>query len=285
MSKEHLEPWEIYRLSHPRFSSCMKISRLSETPHPRKAPHFPSLLSQTLVLGPQRPIFPPDAQKLYSQLSLVSGTKPAGRPKKSLWVLGALWRKVQRDDKTGLAGESVSLYCEVDREMCGNVHSMKWSKGFKRLFIYSEDPYVENAEGSFLGRTIFHYSNETKNSTLEVFPMRIEDEGEYSCEITFFNAHEGCAMVQYVNLTIQALPSYPQLSFEDGSRVQNATTVGPFDEAEVLILNCESSGGKPVAQVTWYNGTHPIAGEYSTIMDEDGTGNRHKRSSPPPVSG
>ncbi|XP_063885393.1 B-cell receptor CD22-like isoform X4 [Scylla paramamosain] len=180
--------------------------------------------------------------------------------------------KVQRDDKTGLAGESVSLYCEVDREMCGNVHSMKWSKGFKRLFIYSEDPYVENAEGSFLGRTIFHYSNETKNSTLEVFPMRIEDEGEYSCEITFFNAHEGCAMVQYVNLTIQALPSYPQLSFEDGSRVQNATTVGPFDEAEVLILNCESSGGKPVAQVTWYNGSHPIAGEYSTIMDEDGTG-------------
>uniref|UniRef100_A0A0P4VXF3 Ig-like domain-containing protein n=2 Tax=Scylla olivacea TaxID=85551 RepID=A0A0P4VXF3_SCYOL len=176
--------------------------------------------------------------------------------------------KVQRDDKTGLAGESVSLYCEVDREMCGNVHSMKWSKGFKRLFIYSEDPYVENAEGSFLGRTIFHYSNETKNSTLEVFPMRIEDEGEYSCEITFFNAHEGCAMVQYVNLTIQAIPSYPQLSFEDGSRVQNATTVGPFDEAEVLILNCESSGGKPVAQVTWYNGTHPIAGAWGRIKEK-----------------
>ncbi|XP_045123893.1 uncharacterized protein LOC123511891 isoform X7 [Portunus trituberculatus] len=180
--------------------------------------------------------------------------------------------KVQREKMTGLAGESVSLYCLVDQEKCGELHSMKWSKGSIRQFIYSWRLNESNAEASLLGRTNFYYSNETTNSTLEIFPIRIEDEGEFSCIATYFDADERCSIVHYVDLTIHAIPSYPQLSFEDGSRVENATTVGPFDEGEVLTLTCESSGGKPVAQVTWYNGTQPITGEYSAIMDEDKTG-------------
>lgn len=61
--------------------------------------------------------------------------------------------------------------------------------------------------------------------------------------------------------SLTALPTYPKMRFEDGSPVNNASVVGPFDEGATLTLSCESGGGKPVARVSWWNGTQELTGK------------------------
>ncbi|KAG7159602.1 Titin-like 13, partial [Homarus americanus] len=174
---------------------------------------------------------------------------------------------VRRYDVLGLAGENVHLPCEVDKASCGDFHSIKWYKGNDRVFIFSDTANVKRAEGPLLdrthissfsdshkssssSRTDFHYAANGTESSLEIFPLRTEDEGLYKCEITYLAVREACSVVQFVNLTTHALPKYLQMTFEDGSPVETGTTVGPFDEGTTLTL-------------IW---------EYSGILEQDGTG-------------
>lgn len=173
---------------------------------------------------------------------------------------------------TGLVGESVLLPCDINRQACLEIHTLKWYKGENRVFIFSEEAAVERTEGSLLSRTDFFYEANKSETHLQIFPLRTSDEGMYRCDLTAYNMTQGCVMVQFINLTMQAIPKYPELSFEDGSPIENGTQVGPFDEGTVLILVCEAAGGKPVAQVNWYNGTQLLEGKYTTTMDQDGIG-------------
>ncbi|XP_042874812.1 hemicentin-1-like isoform X7 [Penaeus japonicus] len=179
---------------------------------------------------------------------------------------------VRRYEVEGLAGESVHLPCEVDKASCGNFHNIKWYKGVERVFIFSDMANVRRAEGPLLDRTHFHYAANGTDSSLQIFPLRTEDEGMYKCEITYLAVRDSCSVVQFVNLTTYALPTYQRLSFEDGSPIDNGTEIGPFDEDTTLTLVCESGGGKPVAKVTWWNGSQALAGKYSETFDEDGSG-------------
>lgn len=179
---------------------------------------------------------------------------------------------VRRYEVEGLAGESVLLPCEVDKASCGNFHNIKWYKGVERVFIFSDMANVRRAEGPLLDRTHFHYAANGTDSSLQIFPLRTEDEGMYKCEITYLAVRDSCSVVQFVNLTTYALPTFQRLSFEDGSPIDNGTEIGPFDEDTTLTLVCESGGGKPVAKVTWWNGSQALAGKYSETFDEDGSG-------------
>ncbi|CAL4089282.1 unnamed protein product, partial [Meganyctiphanes norvegica] len=179
---------------------------------------------------------------------------------------------VRRYEVSGLAGRSVHLPCEVDKASCGEFHSIKWYKSNQRVFIFSEIGTVRRAEGSLLDRTKFHYMRNGTESTLEISPLRIEDEGIYKCEITYLAVQEACSVVQFVNLTTIAEPTYQRITFEDGSPVVNGSVVGPFEEGTLLTVVCESGDGKPVANVKWYNGSQQMQGDYRAILDRDGTG-------------
>lgn len=179
---------------------------------------------------------------------------------------------VRRYEVDGLAGESVHLPCEVDKALCGEFHSIKWYKGVDRVFIFSDTANVRKAMGPLTDRTDFHYVMNGTDSSLQIFPLRTEDEGLYKCEITYLAVREECSIVQFINLTTYALPTYLSLAFEDGSPIDNGTSIGPFDEATTLTVVCESGGGKPVARVTWWNDTQPLAGDYSGILAHDGSG-------------
>jgi hypothetical protein len=45
-----------------------------------------------------------------------------------------------------------------------------------------------------------------------------------------------------------------------GSETANASLIGPFNEGSVITLVCISGGGKPVAQLSWYNSSSPLQG-------------------------
>lgn len=52
---------------------------------------------------------------------------------------------------------------------------------------------------------------------------------------------------------------------EDSAEISNSALIGPFEEGQELKLSCQSGGGKPIPDITWWNGTHKLPGEYNRI--------------------
>ena len=78
------------------------------------------------------------------------------------------------------------LKCALDRESCGEYHSIKWYKDGLRIAVYSQMHNFQQAEGDFQERVVM----ETDNSTmawLKISPVKLEDEGLYKCEITYLD--------------------------------------------------------------------------------------------------
>ena len=78
------------------------------------------------------------------------------------------------------------LKCALDREKCGEYHSIKWYKDGRRIAVYSQIHNFQQAEGDFQERVVM----ETDNSTmawLKISPVKLEDEGLYKCEITYLD--------------------------------------------------------------------------------------------------
>ncbi|ODM99871.1 Cell adhesion molecule 2 [Orchesella cincta] len=55
-----------------------------------------------------------------------------------------------------------------------------------------------------------------------------------------------------------AKPDYVRIQDISGSETANASLIGPYNEGTVITLVCVSSGGKPVAQLNWYNNSSPL---------------------------
>ena len=114
------------------------------------------------------------------------------------------------------------------------------------------------AEGELLSRGSLALDDE--EAALTIAPVQTTDEGEYKCEITFLDISKNCPVVQLVKLTTLAPPRYANISLATGSaprpeterKVETNSVVGPYNEGTDIVLICESGGGKPIPQVTWY---------------------------------
>ncbi|XP_063245039.1 hemicentin-1 [Bacillus rossius redtenbacheri] len=72
-------------------------------------------------------------------------------------------------------------------------------------------------------------------------------------------------------------PEYVRVTRGDGAELRNSSVIGPFTEGDELALECESGGGKPIPGVTWWNGTHRMAGRYSQEPSANGVGTGRSR--------
>jgi len=187
--------------------------------------------------------------------------------------LAGLARAGVRDEVKALAGSSVSLRCAVNRARCGDFHSIKWYKENRRVFVYSPVVDFSKAEGELLERSSL--ALDTQEARLTIDPILTTDEGEYKCEITFLDISKNCPVVQLVKLTTLAEPKYANISLSrgQGSRpVMADSVVGPFNEGTEVLLVCESGGGKPIPQVSWYINGQQVPGRASSSEDADRTG-------------
>lgn len=61
-------------------------------------------------------------------------------------------------------------------------------------------------------------------------------------------------------------PEYVKVFKEDDdAEISSSALIGPFQEGQELKLSCKSGGGKPIPDITWWNGTHKLSGEYNAI--------------------
>lgn len=191
----------------------------------------------------------------------------------SIAVLIQLAQGAIRDEVKALAGKEVLLPCAINKAICGDFHSIKWYKENRRVFVYSPVASFSKAEGELLERGQLDLDDNI--SHLKISPLQTTDEGEYKCEITFLDISKNCPVVQLVKLTTLAEPKYINVTLSDGrggGETVSNNVVGPFNEGTEVVLVCESGGGKPIPQVSWYNGEQPLAGKASSFEDADRTG-------------
>ena len=93
------------------------------------------------------------------------------------------------------------LPCTINREECGDFHSIKWYKENRRVFVYSPIADFARAEGELQERGQLLVDSETSDANLRIKDVRTSDEGEYKCEITFLDITKNCPVVQLVKLT------------------------------------------------------------------------------------
>ncbi|XP_067007165.1 nephrin isoform X1 [Anabrus simplex] len=178
---------------------------------------------------------------------------------------------------SGLVGETVLLPCKVDTEECGLMHSIKWYRGSSRIYVFSDRSNIAHPEGEYTDRIVLKYSPNSTMSSLELKQLQVADEAVYKCEITYIEVREGCSVVQFINLTALIKPKYVKVTRGDGSVLQNASSIGPFNEGDELSLMCESGGGKPIPSVTWWNGTRKMDGEYTSESGGNSVGTGKNR--------
>jgi CD80-like C2-set immunoglobulin domain len=68
------------------------------------------------------------------------------------------------------------------------------------------------------------------------------------------------------SLYVAVKPEYVKVFKEDdNAEISSSALIGPFQEGQELKLSCKSGGGKPIPDITWWNGTHKLPGEYNPI--------------------
>ena len=111
-------------------------------------------------------------------------------------VSGVIRQEVKARD-----GGEVTLPCTINREECGDFHSIKWYKENRRVFVYSPIAQFAKAEGELLDRGQLIVDQSTSDAPLRIKDIRTSDEGEYKCEITFLDITKNCPVVQLVKLS------------------------------------------------------------------------------------
>ncbi|XP_055947498.1 B-cell receptor CD22-like isoform X2 [Argiope bruennichi] len=171
--------------------------------------------------------------------------------------------------RIGIVGSSVELPCDVDVSNCGKVYFITWTKNvsndWKRLYLYSDAVVKPLQELANPGRAEFFL--EESSAFLRISPLRIEDDGIYKCDVTYVQGK--CPSLSFATLTTYAPPSVPSIE-KDGKMSLNGSVVGPFYEGAVLNLECETFGGKPTPEVSWFKGEEELDSESHVRVEKNG---------------
>ncbi|CAH2264984.1 jg5047 [Pararge aegeria aegeria] len=92
-----------------------------------------------------------------------------------------------------------------------------------------------------------HFSTSPPPASLLVRDVKRRDEGVYRCRVDFRNTQT--TSFRY-NLTVVVPPEKPVVVDRWG-RVINATTLGPHEEGDDVLLTCRVLGGRPEPSVRW----------------------------------
>ncbi|VVC24095.1 Hypothetical protein CINCED_3A020233 [Cinara cedri] len=168
---------------------------------------------------------------------------------------------------------------------CGMVHSVKWYRGATRIFLYTGGIRVTQPQrDGYSDRYDNVYWSATPGNTtgfLVIDNITALDEGIYKCEITYTKVHEGCNIIQFINLTTFSDPASigvgtfaepgdlsafnyddPKSDFYDTKesypkfgimkRLITGNNVGPVDEGSKIRLVCRAGRTRPIPQITWW---------------------------------
>ncbi|EGV93427.1 Cell adhesion molecule 3 [Cricetulus griseus] len=136
-------------------------------------------------------------------------------------------------DETVVAGGTVVLKCQVkDHEDS----SLQWSNPAQQTLYFGEKRALRDNRIQLVSSTPHELSISISN-------VALADEGEYTCSIFTMPVRTAKSLV-----TVLGIPQKPIITGYKSS----------LREKETATLNCQSSGSKPAAQLTWRKGDQEL---------------------------
>ncbi|XP_033213429.1 uncharacterized protein LOC117170634 [Belonocnema kinseyi] len=175
--------------------------------------------------------------------------------------------------KSAELGTEVQLPCVLKLPQCVGLHSIKWYRGNTRIFVYSDDVGITRVKPDMdPGADLVITKNDTE-TFLKLPNVKIADEGLYKCEATYLAVNRECNNVQHITLNVTVQPVYVRVIDEDTkATLESGKVLGPINDGNKISLRCESSEGRPVPTVEWYNGNKLLESETMTKVGENGIG-------------
>ncbi|TMW45927.1 hypothetical protein DOY81_008993 [Sarcophaga bullata] len=130
-------------------------------------------------------------------------------------------------------GKTVIVPCPVNKDKCGELHSLNWFKGDNRIAaMLLDDSNVTSVAEGYEDRV----SVEQNPFRLIIRNLQISDEDIYLCDKTYFIPIETCDNFNghRVELNVLVPPSEVVILDEKGDRIENGSTVGPMQERQIL---------------------------------------------------
>jgi len=140
-------------------------------------------------------------------------------------------------DVTFKAGEHLMLPCTVGNKK----GACQWTK----------DGFGMGINPTLPGFPRFSMGEGDSECFLNIFPVLPADEGVYQCQVGAVSGASAIASAPVV-ISVSAEPGLPYI-----------LQAADYDVLEVLegqhvVLDCESQGAKPPAEINWYNGDKPM---------------------------
>ncbi|XP_073987777.1 irregular chiasm C-roughest protein-like isoform X2 [Rhodnius prolixus] len=140
---------------------------------------------------------------------------------------------IEPQDQTAIVGSRVTLPCRV----VGKVGRLQWTKDD---FGLGEHRQLQGYD-----RYRMIGSDDEGDYSLEIYPVILEDDAQYQCQVGPGPAGEPAARSRFAQLTVYTPPEPPRIV--QGERL--LTT-----EDREIELECVSLAGKPAAEITWIDG-------------------------------
>ncbi|XP_071479122.1 uncharacterized protein [Diadema antillarum] len=150
---------------------------------------------------------------------------------------------VQPTSKEGIQGETVVLRCQIQNEQGAIV---VWDRNGLQLSI--DSTLVETLDAEFSERFSVIGNHTQGEFNLQINDVKRSDEGEFRCS---YISRSGGAFSGVATLTVLIPPSagFPRCQVLAETPQNSKSTFWPGD---VATLRCESAGGDPAANLTWF---------------------------------
>uniref|UniRef100_A0A8D0QE45 Cell adhesion molecule 3 n=1 Tax=Sus scrofa TaxID=9823 RepID=A0A8D0QE45_PIG len=146
-------------------------------------------------------------------------------------------------DETVVAGGTVVLKCQVKEH---EDSSLQWSNPAQQTLYFGEKRALRDNRIQLVRSTPHELSISISN-------VALADEGEYTCSIFTMPVRTAKSLV-----TVLGIPQKPIITgYKSSLREKDTTT-----------LNCQSSGSKPAAQLTWRKGDQELHGEPTRVQED-----------------
>ncbi|KAI8118506.1 Kin of IRRE-like protein 2 [Lucilia cuprina] len=166
-------------------------------------------------------------------------------------------------------GKTVIVPCPVNKDKCGELHSLNWFKGDNRIAaMLLDDSNVTSVAEEFEDRV----SVEQNPFRLIIRNLQISDEDIYLCDTTYFIPIETCDNFNghRVELNVLVPPSEVVILDEKGDRIENGSIVGPMQERQTLKATCIVKNTRPQPQVGWWRGNKRLTTHSPSYDEKDG---------------
>jgi hypothetical protein len=108
-----------------------------------------------------------------------------------------------------------------------------------------------------------------KPSILSIQSVQIDDEDDYTCEITYLDPSDSCEVSTFhTDVKVEVPPSAIVLNYGD-QEIKDGSQIGPIKEGQRFEVTCEVQNARPKPEVHWYRKGEKIQSHETSFYEDN----------------